>query len=178
MAWYCAMWHPDRLKTMTSLATPHPTAFARSLLTSTQLLHSWYFLFYQLPRLPEWSATSAFGRALILDSTPLITCAPRANTATRARAVCGARRRMPRRSRHHLLEPGLNAELDFKTLNGGVYADFDLTPRPAAADGAANINGKFVYRRNRTTTGRAGTGGPLLTFKGLNGSIRLHSKPI
>ena len=30
VAWYCAMWHPDRLTTVTSLATPHPTAFARS----------------------------------------------------------------------------------------------------------------------------------------------------
>lgn len=62
VAWYSAMWHPDRVKTVTSLATPHPTAFARSMLTSTQLLHSWYFLLYQLPRLPEWTAASAFGR--------------------------------------------------------------------------------------------------------------------
>lgn len=61
VAWYVAMWHPGRVKTMTSLATPHPTAFARSMLSSTQLLRSWYFLFYQLPRLPEWSATSQFG---------------------------------------------------------------------------------------------------------------------
>jgi pimeloyl-ACP methyl ester carboxylesterase len=62
VAWYCAMWEPQRVATITSLATPHPTAFARSMLTSTQLLHSWYFLMYQLPRLPEWTATSAFGR--------------------------------------------------------------------------------------------------------------------
>ncbi|MCU1451106.1 MAG: dehH, partial [Acidimicrobiales bacterium] len=64
LAWYCAMWHPDRVATMTSLATPHPKAFQRSLLTSTQLLHSWYFLFYQLPRLPEWTATSKVGRRI------------------------------------------------------------------------------------------------------------------
>ena len=62
VAWYCAMWHPQRLATVTSLATPHPAAMARSWLTSTQLLRSWYFLFYQLPRLPEWATTSAFGR--------------------------------------------------------------------------------------------------------------------
>src|SRR5207244_13585264 len=47
---------------MTAQATPHPKAFQRSLLMSTQLLHSWYFLFYQLPRLPEWSAESKVGR--------------------------------------------------------------------------------------------------------------------
>src|SRR5205814_3021424 len=57
VAWYCAMWHPERVKTMTSLATPHPSAFVRSLLTSTQLLHSWYFLLYQLPAIPEWMTT-------------------------------------------------------------------------------------------------------------------------
>lgn len=62
VAWYCAMWHPARVATVTSLATPHPTAFARSWVTSAQLLRSWYFLFYQLPRLPEWTASSAFGR--------------------------------------------------------------------------------------------------------------------
>ena len=68
VAWYCAMWHPDRLKTVTSLATPHPTAFARSLLTSTQLFRSWYFAFYQLPRLPEWTSTSSFGRSRFRDT--------------------------------------------------------------------------------------------------------------
>jgi pimeloyl-ACP methyl ester carboxylesterase len=50
------------------LATPHPTAFARSMLTSTQLLHSWYFLVYQLPGLPEWMTTSAFGRRRFRDT--------------------------------------------------------------------------------------------------------------
>jgi pimeloyl-ACP methyl ester carboxylesterase len=62
VAWYSAMWHPDRVATMTSLATPHPSAFAKSLVTSTQLFKSWYFLFYQLPRLPEWTAASPFGK--------------------------------------------------------------------------------------------------------------------
>jgi pimeloyl-ACP methyl ester carboxylesterase len=62
VAWYCAMWHPDRLRTVTSLATPHPAAFRRALLTSTQLLKSWYFLMFQLPRLPERMVSSSFGR--------------------------------------------------------------------------------------------------------------------
>ena len=68
VAWYCTMWHPERVKTMTSLATPHPTALTRSMVTSTQLLRSWYFLFYQLPRLPEWTATSPFGRRRFRDT--------------------------------------------------------------------------------------------------------------
>jgi pimeloyl-ACP methyl ester carboxylesterase len=62
VAWNTAMWHPDRVRTVTSIATPHPAAFRRALLTSTQLLRSWYFLMFQLPRLPEWVATSKRGR--------------------------------------------------------------------------------------------------------------------
>jgi len=61
-AWYCAMWHPDRVRTLTSIATPHPAAFRKALLSSTQLLKSWYFLMFQLPRVPEWAATSELGR--------------------------------------------------------------------------------------------------------------------
>lgn len=53
VAWSLAAWHPERLHTVTSLATPHPRAFLRSMLTSTQLLHSWYMAFFQLPVLPE-----------------------------------------------------------------------------------------------------------------------------
>jgi pimeloyl-ACP methyl ester carboxylesterase len=68
VAWYCAMWHPQRVATVTSLATPHPTAFARSLVTGTQLFRSWYFLFYQLPWLPEWTARSSFGRPRFKDT--------------------------------------------------------------------------------------------------------------
>lgn len=55
VAWSLAAWHPGRLRTMTSLATPHGRAFLRSMLTSTQLLHSWYMAYFQLPLLPEHS---------------------------------------------------------------------------------------------------------------------------
>jgi pimeloyl-ACP methyl ester carboxylesterase len=53
VAWSLAAWHGERLHTMTSLSTPHPRAFLRSMLTSSQLLHSWYMAFFQLPVLPE-----------------------------------------------------------------------------------------------------------------------------
>jgi pimeloyl-ACP methyl ester carboxylesterase len=55
VAWSLAARHPERLRTMTSLATPHGRAFLRSMLTSTQLLHSWYIAYFQLPVLPEYS---------------------------------------------------------------------------------------------------------------------------
>ena len=53
VAWAFAHAHPDRLHTMTSLTTPHPRALAAAMVRSTQLLHSWYMLFFQLPALPE-----------------------------------------------------------------------------------------------------------------------------
>lgn len=62
VAWALGGRHPERLASLTSLTTPHPSAFARSLVTSTQLLRSWYMLFYQLPVLPELGSTTSAGR--------------------------------------------------------------------------------------------------------------------
>jgi hypothetical protein len=76
-------------------------------------------------------------------------------------------------------QPGLNADLSFHTLNGGIYTDFDVVTRPGPAGSAENVNGKFLYRVDRRNmTGRTGSGGPELKFDTLNGSIRLRSKGI
>jgi hypothetical protein len=73
-------------------------------------------------------------------------------------------------------QPTLNADLSFKTLNGGIYTDFDVVTRPVATSGQ-NVDGKFLYRVDRRNmTARTGSGGPELKFDTLNGSIRLHSK--
>ncbi|SPE34691.1 conserved exported hypothetical protein [Candidatus Sulfopaludibacter sp. SbA3] len=71
----------------------------------------------------------------------------------------------------------LNADLHFKTLNGGVYADFDVSPIPGTVS-ASQRNGGFYYRSDRSSSARAGKGGPALTFDGLNGAIRLHTKTL
>lgn len=71
----------------------------------------------------------------------------------------------------------LNAELHFKTLNGGVYADFDVAPLNTPVSAAVS-NGRYLYRSNRSNSGRAGSGGPKLTFNGLNRAIRLHTKTL
>jgi len=73
---------------------------------------------------------------------------------------------------------GLNADLKFKKLNGGIYTDFEVAALPQTAAAGDSVDGKFVYRSNRQTTGRAGKGGPELSFDTLNGSIRLHSRTI
>lgn len=53
VAWHLAVRHPDRVRSLTALAVPHPQAFVEAMRSSTQLLHSLYMVFFQLPRLPE-----------------------------------------------------------------------------------------------------------------------------
>lgn len=60
VAWDVAAHHPSRVRTLTVLSTPHPRAFLASMTKSSQLLHSWYMVFFQIPGLPE--AMLRFGR--------------------------------------------------------------------------------------------------------------------
>ena len=53
VAWAVAAWHPDRVRTTTSLSTPHPAAMTRALATSDQGLRSYYMGLFNLPVLPE-----------------------------------------------------------------------------------------------------------------------------
>lgn len=59
VAWELAARHPDRVRTLTALSVPHPGAFAEAMLRSSQLAHSWYMVFFQIPRLPEWLLRAA-----------------------------------------------------------------------------------------------------------------------
>jgi pimeloyl-ACP methyl ester carboxylesterase len=61
LAWRVAQLYPDRLLTVTSLSVPHPAALQKAILTSRQVLASWYMLFFQLPRIPEWYITRGRG---------------------------------------------------------------------------------------------------------------------
>lgn len=71
-------------------------------------------------------------------------------------------------------QPDLSADLLFKTFNGEIFSDFEVTPRASPAAETEQRNGKYVYRSTRARGGRAGQGGPELTFDAFNGSIRLH----
>ena len=72
----------------------------------------------------------------------------------------------------------LSADLLFKTFNGQIYSDFDVDPRATPAAATERRDGKFIYRSNRLSGGRAGRGGPELTFDAFNGSIRLHRESL
>jgi len=67
------------------------------------------------------------------------------------------------------LQKDLNADLHFKTFHGGVYTDFDLT-MPA---------GQLTSRHwgsGGWNNARIGKGGPVLSFDGFNGPIRVHAR--
>ncbi len=71
VAWAMAHEHPERLRSLTALATPHPRAMVRSMARSTQLLHSWYMLAFQVPWIPERMAGGRiFRRQLIKSGLP------------------------------------------------------------------------------------------------------------
>lgn len=73
-------------------------------------------------------------------------------------------------------QPGLSADLLFKTFNGEIFSDFDVAPGVLPKTVAEQHNGKYVYRSNRAAAGRAGNGGPEILFDAFNGNIRLHKE--
>lgn len=64
VAWTVAGLHPDLVRTLTAVSVPHPAAFRRSMLSSPQLLRSWYIGLFQVPRLPELLLGVSGGRFL------------------------------------------------------------------------------------------------------------------
>lgn len=64
IGWALASAHPDRLRSLTSVSTPHPRALASSLRRSSQLARSWYVGFVQIPGLPEGLLTAKNGALL------------------------------------------------------------------------------------------------------------------
>ncbi|MGX5655957.1 alpha/beta fold hydrolase [Geodermatophilus nigrescens] len=64
VAWALGAWHPGRVRTVTSLSTPHPGAVTKALLTSDQCLRSSYMAACQLPVLPERLLLARDGAAL------------------------------------------------------------------------------------------------------------------
>jgi len=58
VAWDVALRHPDVVDRLGILNAPHPSVFKATLKSSLAQLHkSWYMLYYQLPKIPEWTNT-------------------------------------------------------------------------------------------------------------------------
>ena len=72
----------------------------------------------------------------------------------------------------------LSADFRFKTFNGGVYTDFPMTGLPQKPSDVERKNGRFVYRSDRFTGGRVGSGGPEIKVENLNGDIRVLERHV
>ncbi|MFJ9781054.1 alpha/beta fold hydrolase [Amycolatopsis sp. NPDC101161] len=64
VAWSLASRFPEKIATLTVVATPHPRAFVETFLFGKQLLSSWYMIFFQIPWLPEAVLRSRNGEVL------------------------------------------------------------------------------------------------------------------
>ncbi|GAA6525234.1 alpha/beta fold hydrolase [Intrasporangium sp. DVR] len=71
IAWLTAANHPDRVASVTVLATPHPAALSRALRTFDQLRRSWYMAAFQVPLLPERVVAAGFRSLLVGSGLPL-----------------------------------------------------------------------------------------------------------
>jgi DUF4097 and DUF4098 domain-containing protein YvlB len=69
-------------------------------------------------------------------------------------------------------QPGLSADLRFKTFNGSVFSDFPVEPLASPIATTQGRNGK-IYDKDQFQSARVGRGGPELTFDGFNGTIRI-----
>ncbi len=67
----------------------------------------------------------------------------------------------------------LSADFRFKTFNGGIYSDFPVTSLPVHAIQEERRGGKVIFRADRFTGGRIGSGGPEIKLENLNGDIRI-----
>jgi hypothetical protein len=68
---------------------------------------------------------------------------------------------------------GLAGDFRFKTMNGAVYSDFEMTSLPAQPVSSERHGTKFVFHSDRFTGGRIGSGGPEIKAENLNGDIRV-----
>jgi hypothetical protein len=71
---------------------------------------------------------------------------------------------------------GLNADVKMKTFNGGMYTDFPVTALPVASIQPERREKGFVWKSNRMTGVRIGSGGPELSFDTLNGDVLIKNR--
>lgn len=77
-----------------------------------------------------------------------------------------------------IYQPGLSADLEFKSMNGGFYTDFpdaEVLPAKVTLSQEKKSDGT-IYKINKNTAVRIGAGGKLLKFETLNGNIYIQKQ--
>ena len=106
LAWYVAGRHPERVASLAAMSVPHPQAFGRAMVISSQAARSWYMAAWQLPWLPEralsWRRGQVFRDSLVrmgLDPVSADRYAIRARNPAGLRGPLNWYRAMPLRLR-------------------------------------------------------------------------------
>jgi hypothetical protein len=73
------------------------------------------------------------------------------------------------------MQPGLSAELRFKTFSGEARTDFDVEPLPYEKVVEEQDGDRRVYRMREWSRVRVARGGPEFSFETLNGNILIHN---
>ena len=69
--------------------------------------------------------------------------------------------------------PSFGGDVQFKTLNGSLYTDFDAVRLASMAEPGTREGMKYVFRQGGTTKVRLGNGGPEHHFETVNGNITI-----
>jgi len=141
VAWLLAARYPERVRSLTVLSTPHPSALWHSLWNSRQALRSWYMLFFQLPVIPEFMLARRLEAALRRSGLPARFAAHNAQRMREPGALTGALnwyRALPfdRRTR---LSPGSVPTTYIWSGQDGFFG------RAAAVRTAAFVAGPYRY---------------------------------
>jgi hypothetical protein len=70
-------------------------------------------------------------------------------------------------------QPNLSADFNLKTVNGGMFTDFESTAL-ASGGAATKAGGRFVYKARGESRIRVGSGGPQIRLETVNGSIEIR----
>jgi hypothetical protein len=71
----------------------------------------------------------------------------------------------------------LSADFHLKTSHGDAYSDFAVSYLPTVSSSSVQRkNGKYVYKSNRYTGIRVGSGGPEIKMDTLNGDLLINKK--
>jgi hypothetical protein len=73
------------------------------------------------------------------------------------------------------MQPGLSAELRFKTFSGEARTDFEVEPLPYEGVVERQDGDRRVYRMREWSRVRVARGGPQFSFETLNGNILIHN---
>lgn len=144
VAWGLAAQRPDLVRSLSCLSAPHPAAFLRAMLTSSQGRKSWYMYFFQLPRLPERQIMAIESWEQALRSTGLSS-----DSAARDAAMMRDRRTARGalnwyRAMTFTTPRRLRAKVSVPTLH--VWSDRDVAIGPkAAALTQRFVTGPYTY---------------------------------